>query len=1024
MTDSLGDAVLELSTDDSRLDRGLTKAEAKAKGSMSRMGGAAKTVGTAMTVGITAPITGIGIAAVNAFGNFDQTIRQVGASAGISGGALEAMKGTALALGAETAFSAQQAADAMLELSKGGMTAAEIKAGALKETLTLAAAGGLELGAASTYMANTLNTFGLAATDGGKVAAALAGGANASTASVESLGMALSQVGPGAKQAGLSLNETVGALAAFDQAGVKGSDAGTSLKTMLQRLVPQTDEAKQAMADLGLQFVDAQGNFKPLTNIAQQLQDKLGGLSEAQRTAALTTIFGSDASRAAGIMADQGAAGLQKMIDATNDKSAAERMAKTNTEGLKGSIEQMMGSLETAAITIGGMLAPMVTKLADVVTKLTNQFMAAPAGVKMAAMAMAGIAAVIGPILLGITAVTAILPALGVLLGAIVSPVGLLVIGLAALAAWWLHSGDNMQKFQDVLGKVAAFVTGVAWPAIVDGAKKALRWYQTKILPTIKGVMTGLAATLTTWFGWAKSAWNQWGSAIIGYVKAAFTLMKTVVETAVGVIGNVIQAVLAVLRGDWSGAWEAMKAALKAALTGAVAILKASGQMLLAAAKLAFAVVKTGAKLALKALGKVLLAALKAAWAVAKGIGPTLLSGATGLGGDIIDGLLAGIKAGASKIVSALSNLAGDALHAAKKKLHIASPSRLFRDEVGLPIAQGIAVGIMRGIPGVVAANQKALDAAREGVDAVKKQMEGLPSMKAADNAVTRAQAKRDKARQKLRDVSNPKKSLLSARQSLERAQAAVNRARGTKSTADDKAAALQLKQAKQRMAQLQADIRAGKAKAKAAFAAAQKELKAAQAQQTLVKQLTADLQAAEAAAAAAEAAVAQAEERQAGLEQALSDIRDAADLTTAMLDLQDAIAGKATQDSMTKRIEALKSEYAGLQKYLQDNAADLSTTMQTDVYSSMADVLGEITDLQTQLRDMTEAATTGNATTGASTGTAGNPTQLTRLPGQIAGAAGGNAAPLIGSMTVNGVTDIDNAMRRIDWSRRQVGAY
>ncbi len=93
------------------------------------------------------------------------------------------------------------------------------------------------------------------------VSAALAGGANASTASVESLGHALSQVGPGAVNAGLNLNDTVGALAAFDNAGIKGSDAGTSLKTMLSRLVPQTAKAATAMKDANLDFTDANGNF-------------------------------------------------------------------------------------------------------------------------------------------------------------------------------------------------------------------------------------------------------------------------------------------------------------------------------------------------------------------------------------------------------------------------------------------------------------------------------------------------------------------------------------------------------------------------------------------------------------------------------------------------------------------------------------------------------------------------------------------------------------------------------------------
>lgn len=1023
MTESLGDAVLELSTDDSGLQRGLTKAEASAKGSMGRMGGAASTAGKALALGVTAPIVGIGIASVNAFGTFDQTIRQVGAAANLTGGELDAMKGVALAMGAETSFSAQQAAQAMLELSKGGMNAAQIKAGGLKQTLTLAAAGGLELGAAATYMSNTLNTFGLAATDADDVAAALAGGANASTASVESLGMALSQVGPGAKQAGLSLNETVGALAAFDQAGVKGSDAGTSLKTMLQNLSPQTDEAAQKMKDLGIDFTDAAGNFKPMTQVAQELQDGLKGLTAEQRVNALTTMFGADASRAAGIMADQGAKGLGKFIKATQDKAAAEKQAKVNTEGMKGSIEAMMGSLETAAITIGSILAPGVSKLASIITKLANGFTSLPGSVKTTIMVLAGVAAAIGPILLGITAASTLLPAFGILLGALTGPIGLIVLGLTALGIGWLRTGDNMQKFQAAMATVAAWVQGVAFPAIVAGAKAAMAWFKANILPTIRSVANGVKATLTTWFSWGKAAWSKWGADIWNVVQTAFNLVKTIIETQVKVVGNIIKAVLAVLRGDWSGAWDAMKAALGAALHGAVAIVKAFGPLLLAAAKLLWNVVKTAVGLALKGLGKLLLATLKGAWNAAKAIGSTLLSGAKTLGGNIIDGLVDGIKAGAGKIKDALMNIAKDALNSAKDFLHIRSPSRLFRDEVGMPITQGIAAGIMRGIPGVIAANQKALDAAASGVDAVKKSMEGLPSQRVADNAVASKQAKLTKAQARLKDVSNPKKSLLSARQSIERAQAQVARAEKTKGGADNASAALALKQAKQRMAQLQADIKAGKKKSVAAVNAAKAELKAAKDQQALVKQLTADLAAAEAAAAAAQAAVEQAEAAQQALETGLSDIKDAADLKNAMLDLQEALNGGATTNTLSERIANLKTEYAGLQKYLTDNAANLSTTMQTDVYSSMAEVLGNITDLQTQLQEMTNQAVDGSSVAGAG-GTASASGGVTRLPGSIAGAAGGNAAPLIGQVNVNSEVDIPNFMRKVDWAARQVGAY
>lgn len=347
-----------------------------------------------------APLTAIAGLSFNNFANFDLTIRQAGTVSDASAKQMDGMRQTAIKLGKDTSFSANEAATAMLELAKGGISQAQMGAGVLDQTLTLAAAGGLQLGEAAGYMTNTLNAFGLKATAAGGVAAALAGGANASTASVQSLGMGLAQTGRSAVDAGMGLNETIGALALFENAGVKGSDAGTSLKTMLTRLVPQTDEAADAMKKLGLNFTDAQGNMLPMRNVAQQLQSKLKGLSESQRISALNTIFGADASRAAGIMADAGAAGIDKMVAATKDLNAAQLLAKTNTDGAKGSIEQMKGSVETASIQFGQVLSPHIVAAAGQLGDLADGFSNLTSGQQSAALGMGTFAVATGPALI------------------------------------------------------------------------------------------------------------------------------------------------------------------------------------------------------------------------------------------------------------------------------------------------------------------------------------------------------------------------------------------------------------------------------------------------------------------------------------------------------------------------------------------------------------------------------------------------------------------------------------------------
>lgn len=296
---------------------------------------------------------------------YSTTMRLIQAATKASGDEIGRMNKLAIQLGQDTSFSAQDAAGSMLELAKAGLKTSDIMKGGVQGTLLLAAAGGTELSTAATIASNALNTFNLRGRDMAKVAAALAGGANASSASVESLGQGLQQVGPGATNAGLSLQETVAALSAFDAAGIKGSDAGTSLKTMLTRLVPQTDKAKTAMADLGLKFTDAHGNFLSLTQISEQLQTKLAGLTQEERTRALATIFGSDATRAATVLMKNGAEGIRKYIDATKDQNAAQELAKARLSGTEGALERLNGAVETAKLRLGQELAPVVVKGAN-----------------------------------------------------------------------------------------------------------------------------------------------------------------------------------------------------------------------------------------------------------------------------------------------------------------------------------------------------------------------------------------------------------------------------------------------------------------------------------------------------------------------------------------------------------------------------------------------------------------------------------------------------------------------------------
>jgi TP901 family phage tail tape measure protein len=340
-----------------------------------------------------AALVGIGVASVAAAANFDKSMSNVEAVSGATADEMDRLRQAALDAGAATVFSASEAAEAQAELAKAGISTADILSGALTGSLDLAAAGGLGLAEAATVAAQAMNTFGLRGRDVGRIADTLAAGANKSAADVSQLGQALQQSGLVAKQTGLELDDTVGILSAFADRALIGSDAGTSLKTMLQRLVPQSDEAAEAMEALGISAFDASGEFVGLPALAGQLQTSLGKLTPEARSSALAVIFGADAVRAANVLYELGAEGVNDYTAAVNDQGAASRNAAVQLDNLAGDIEALKGSIETGLIQAGSGANDVLRGLTQGATEAVNRVSALPApilGVSTAAITAAG----------------------------------------------------------------------------------------------------------------------------------------------------------------------------------------------------------------------------------------------------------------------------------------------------------------------------------------------------------------------------------------------------------------------------------------------------------------------------------------------------------------------------------------------------------------------------------------------------------------------------------------------------------
>ncbi|MGW5126678.1 phage tail tape measure protein [Streptomyces sp. NPDC004069] len=335
-------------------------------------------------------LTGFAMAA-SAAARFDKEMSNVRAVTGASGKEFERLRKAALEASQTTVYTATQAAEAEAELARAGISTADIIGGALKGSLDLAAAGQLSLGEAAITSAQAMNTFGLSGADVGHIADVLAAGANKSATNVHDLGYALRMGGLLAHQTGLSLEETVGTLAAFADHALISSDAGTSLKTMLQRLTPQSAEAQRAMDKIGFSAYDASGEFVGLEEMAGRMQTSFSKLTPEARNAAMGVIFGSDAIRGATILYELGADGVRKYVDAVDDQGFAVRSAAVQIDNLSGDLEMLRAAFEVALIEGGSAANGALRDMTQWVTKLVNAYNNLPPGLQHTLTLMMGV---------------------------------------------------------------------------------------------------------------------------------------------------------------------------------------------------------------------------------------------------------------------------------------------------------------------------------------------------------------------------------------------------------------------------------------------------------------------------------------------------------------------------------------------------------------------------------------------------------------------------------------------------------
>ena len=500
-------------------------------------------VGSAMKL-VGAGALAAGVASVKMAGDYEQGLNIFKSVSGATAQQMAMVAAKARELGQDASLpgvSARDAANAMTELSKAGLSVNDTLA-ASKGVMSLAKAGQIDVADAATIAAQALNAFKLKGSDAGKVADVLANGANASATDIRGLSLGLQQSAAVASQFGVSLEDTVTTLGLFANRGMQGSDAGTSLKTMLISLANPSKKAANLMHELGINAYDASGKFVGMRQLAQNLQNGLKGLSEEQKQQALATIFGTDAFRAAAFLADSAGKSYDDMSKAVGRSGAAMDLAKAQNSGFNGALDNLKSTLETVGTDIGMKLLPPLTKI---IKELANS----------------GIIETFGAALTALTPIISYVASLFIAL-----KINQVIGWFGGLFVKVKEAGGAFQYLAGVISKnpIGLIVTAIAIviPLLIDLEQRfhifsnAVEWIKTAwngMVEWFTGIFNGIGQALsnvwqaiTTAFNNVTAFLQNWGPTILAIMFWPFSLL-------IGLVITFKDQIMAVLNALWGG---------------------------------------------------------------------------------------------------------------------------------------------------------------------------------------------------------------------------------------------------------------------------------------------------------------------------------------------------------------------------------------------------------------------------------------------------------------------------------------
>ncbi len=602
-------------------------ASKKTQTDWSAIGDKLSTTGGKMTTFLTLPIVGAGTAVVKTAGEFDKSMAEVRAITGATGSDFDALRQQAIDLGGSTAYSATEVADAMTEMGKAGWSTSDIMDG-MSGVLDAAAASGEGLGSVSTIVADAISGFGLQAKDATHVADLLAQAANAGTIDITDMGESFKYVAPVAKSMNFSIEDCSTALLAMSNAGIKGSQAGTSLRTMMLNLANPTDKAAAWMQKLGIEVTNADGTFKSFDEIVNIMQKSFQGLTDEEKAAAAEAIAGKT-----------GIAGMLSVVDMAPEKydemtktmaecdGVAKETAETMQDNLMSKLEQLGGALESLAIKLGDILLPPLKGVIEWLTKVADAFTNLPQPIQGLILGLLGIVAVVGPVLLAagklITAwqsvskaMTALKAGEGIIgglfksfqsLGGVSGILGSVKGAISAFAGdigamfSLMREGNgvvsSLTAMFPQLGGALSFITSpiglvVGGIAVLVAAFVHL-WntneeFRNKVIEIWNGlvekfgalfdalgqIFSGIGGLFTGFISFIQPIWDAFCNLLAPVFLGAFQLISTVLGTILDIITAVLNIFIGIFTGNWEQAWNGIVGYFEALWNGVVGFIQ------------------------------------------------------------------------------------------------------------------------------------------------------------------------------------------------------------------------------------------------------------------------------------------------------------------------------------------------------------------------------------------------------------------------------------------------------------------